>query len=337
MGGQASKVGPDVIDGDEDAVAVPQPSTVNAAAGVMSRLGGALQVNRMMRMAGGAAGNVMEALHLGSAAASSSEAPAAAKRGLETEYSRKVLSDVPKNVFGPGHAFSPDAYREVYMSPLPPDNWLLEFGKLPSREASEACMETYLYFQGKMGLLMHKVDQVRRARARAASAAPAHALLLDAARCLLHAALRPVPCADCRCRGGCPQFGDYDEQHDLFYAIHELTQMLFDLPYLRIWDYDADAKAMVIAYGSGAHHKFNGVVIPMVGSLPGELVVRSKGKLDVEPFLVRDATGDNRFGSWQMQEMSKSGAPKIGSILCAPPPRAHTVPSPRCAPCAGHH
>ena len=67
-----------------------------------------------------------------------------------------VLQDQPKNIFGPGHAFSPDCYADIHAA-KPYLGWLLEFGKL-HREDQQAAFETYVYFQGKMGVLLRQCD-----------------------------------------------------------------------------------------------------------------------------------------------------------------------------------
>ena len=73
-----------------------------------------------------------------------------------------VLRDAPRNVFGPGHTFGPDVYGSVHAGD-PHYSWLLELGKLQDVE-KVACLETFIYFQGKMGVLLRECDTFSQIR-----------------------------------------------------------------------------------------------------------------------------------------------------------------------------
>ena len=77
--------------------------------------------------------------------------------GTARRYGAGVMQDTPKNVFGPGHAISPEMYSEFHRSGSC-DRFLLTFWKLEPPERV-SCFETLVHFEGKMGLLIRQCDQ----------------------------------------------------------------------------------------------------------------------------------------------------------------------------------
>ncbi len=113
---------------------------------------------------------------------------------------KRVLHDMPKNVFGPGHTLSPSSYADVHRG-QPYTNWLLEFSKL-ERERRESCFETLAHFQGKMGLLLREVDR----------------------------------------------FQDLESLYPFFLKLREVTQHLFNMGHMRIWQFDPLSRSVVVIY-----------------------------------------------------------------------------------------
>ena len=194
-------------------------------------------------------------------------------RNVKVNESQKefeaVLKDRPKNIFGPGHTFSPDAYGVVYKGKARLDTWLMEFSALDRME-KEASMETFAYFQGKMGLLMREADK----------------------------------------------FGAYDTEYDLFLACKQLTRTLFDLPDLRLWEFDAASRTAILTFNRTTDDRFNGLAVPALGTLPGE-IARTKR---VE--IITNCASDSRFNSHQLREMQvrrvRTGWGRPSSSRCVP-------------------
>lgn len=108
-------------------------------------------------------------------------------RALLTGADGLALADPPKNIFGPGHALSPEVYGEFHKTQKT-DGYMLAYNSLEADERM-SCFETLVYFQSKIGYLIRQCNHlctVERITELFEGIALVTATVLEASHCCIY-------------------------------------------------------------------------------------------------------------------------------------------------------